>query len=181
MGNIDIGEAIGYGWAKVKGNMGFHILAMLIVLVVSSVTFGIAAGPMLVGYFRTMKKDENGGAPDIADLFGAFDAFIPSIVVMIALVLVSMVPFAGLLMTPIALIAFSVIADGERDGVAALKRAWAIANTNMAGAIVGILVAHIVGGLGLLACCVGIFVSAPVAYAACYRIVSLLRAGAPSL
>jgi len=52
---------------------------VLLVGIIGNISAGILAGPMMVGYMRMIKTDDEGGKIEIGDVFKGFDDFIPAL------------------------------------------------------------------------------------------------------
>ncbi len=181
MPQIDIGECLSYGVDRFKSNLSFHLLALLVVLVVTLCSLGLLSGALTVGYIRAIRKQEQGGSMEIGDLFSAFDTFVPTFILLLVMIVASLVPFGSFVFAPVYFVGLYLIALGEQDGVAALKRAFALCQPVFVMSVVAAFVFSIVSGLGLLLCCVGIFVTGPVALLANIRMAERIVDGSQSL
>jgi uncharacterized membrane protein len=54
------------------------------------------------------------------------------------------------------------VPEGEKDGVNAVKRAWHAMSTHVVEAVVYMLILSVIAFVGILLCCVGIFVTVPI-------------------
>lgn len=167
---VDFGEALSFGWSRFKSNVGFHLIALLVIMFVAGCTFGLLAGPLLIGYGKAIIKAENGQAPEIGDLFGSFDKFAASLIPFVAMFLAGFIPFGPVFFSPLFSAALYLCIEGENDGMNAVKRAWEIYEVQLVPAALGFFVVSLVGSAGLIACCVGIFVTAPIAMLANFRL-----------
>jgi len=75
----DIGTCISAGINGLKKDFVPHIIATLLVGLIGGCTGGLLTGPMLVGYMRMVKVIEDGGTPQIGDVFKGFDDFVPAL------------------------------------------------------------------------------------------------------
>ena len=67
-----------------------HIVATLLVIFISGVGFGLLSGPMVVGYMKMIKIEDEGGKSEIADVFKGFDNFVPALLaVLVGSIIVS--------------------------------------------------------------------------------------------
>jgi hypothetical protein len=168
---VDFGEALSFGWSRFKSNVGFHLIALLVIMFVAGCTFGLLAGPLLIGYGKAIIKAENGQAPEIGELFGSFDKFAASLIPLVMMIVAGVIPvFGGVLAAPLFFAALYLCIEGENDGMNAVKRAWEIYEVQLVPAAIGFFVVSLVGSAGLIACCVGIFVTAPIAMLANFRL-----------
>lgn len=122
-----------------------HVVSTLLVIVISGIGFGLLTGPMLVGYMRMLKAEDEGGKIEIADVFKGFDSFVPALLaVLVGSIIVSigymLCVLPGMLLTAILPTAAYLVATGEMDGIAALKRAWVAVKANLVGAFLCMLV-----------------------------------------
>lgn len=179
MASIDIGSTVSLSIARLKANPGFHIVSCLLVGIVGGAAFGLLQGPMIVGYFKALEKEDRGEKPEIGDIFKGFDAFVPALVA--ALVsgiiigigtMLCIIP--GLLLMPLFPLSLYFVAKGEKDGIKALQRAWPLVKANLVAAALAAFVVGIVGSLGLILCFVGIFLTMPITMIGYYIIAKQL-------
>ena len=135
----DIGFCISAGIAGLKKNPLAHIAATVLVGVVGGVSAGLLTGPMLVGYMRMVKVEDEGGTIEFTDVFKGFDDFVPALLaVLLSSIMVSigfMLCFLpGLLIIGLVPTAAYLVAVGEKDGINAIKRAFAAYGPLHAGA-----------------------------------------------
>ena len=173
MASVSVGACLSGAWGLFKKNPLTHVVATLLVGVVSSVSSGLLTGPMVVGYMRMIAKEQRGEAAQIGDVFRGFDDFVPAFVAgLISLLVVSLglmlcfIP--GLLILALPSVALSLVAQGEKDGVAAFNQAWRIVTKNLGAAFWCALVLSIVGGLGMLLCGIGVLVTGPLSMIGSY-------------
>ena len=173
MASVSVGACLSGAWGLFKKNPLTHVVATLLVGVVSSVSSGLLTGPMVVGYMRMIAKEQRGEAAQIGDVFRGFDDFVPAFVAgLISLLVVSLglmlcfIP--GLLILALPSVALSLVAQGEKDGVAAFNQAWRIVTQNLGAAFWCALVLSIVGGLGVLLCGIGVLVTGPLSMIGSY-------------
>jgi hypothetical protein len=134
------------------------VLASLLVLIVSALSLGLLAGPLLVGFLDMVRRARAGEPLQTGDAFKRFDSFLASL---IALVLIGCAVSIGmfLLVAPGLLVAiFSAftlhaIAYERVTAIAAIKRSVEIVKANFVHALVLLLlisVAQTIGGAVLL-------------------------------
>lgn len=164
-GKVDIGACVSFGWNRFKNNVVYYLVGSLVVGVGAFMTAGLLAGPLLVGYFKGMIKEDSGGKAEIGDIFSAFDKFVPSLIVVLLCAVVGMIPLAGLLVGPLMVTGLYLIAKGESDGMVALKNGFEAYKAELLMGLLCSLVLGIVGGLGLIACFVGALATLPIALA----------------
>lgn len=173
MAAVNVGACLSGAWGLLKKNALTHVVATLLVGVVGSISGGLLMGPMVVGYMRMVAREHNGERAQIGDVFRGFDDFVPAFVAGLISVLVVSLGFflcfiPGLLILALPSVALYLVAQGEKDGVAAFNQAWRIVTQNLGSAFVGAFVLSIVGSLGLLLCWVGVLVTAPLSMIGSY-------------
>lgn len=178
----DISACVSAGFSGLKKNPVTHIVSTLLVLFISGIGFGLLTGPMVVGYMRMIKTEDEGGSIEIADVFKGFDSFVPALLaVLVGSIVVSigymLCILPGLLLMAIIPTAAYLVAVGENDGILALKRAWTAVKGNLLGAFLCMLVLGIIGNLGLILCFVGIIVTMPIAFIGSYVMAKQLTDG----
>lgn len=174
MASISISACVSAGFAGFRQNPVAHIVSMLLVIAISSVAFGLLAGPMLVGYMRMLKAEDEGRTISIADVFKGFDDFVPSLLAVLLTSIIVSIGFMlcvlpGLLLMAMLPMAAYLVACGEKDGIAAIKRAWELVKANLLGAFLCMLVLGVIGNLGVLLCGVGVVITLPIAFIGTYH------------
>ena len=173
MASVSVGTCLSGAWGLFKQNPLTHVVSTLLVGVVSSVSGGLLLGPMIVGYMRMISKEQNGEKSQIGDVFRGFDDFVPAFVAGLISFLVLSLGFflcfiPGLLILALPSVALYLVAQGEKDGVAAFNQAWRIVTKNLGAAFWCAFVLSIVGGLGVLLCWVGVLVTGPLSMIGSY-------------
>lgn len=165
-----------------KKDPATHIVTPLLIGVVSGVSAGLLAGPMMVGYMRMLEREEQGAKVEIADVFKGFDDFVPALLaVLVSSIIVAigyMLCFLpGLLITALVPIAAYLVAVGEKDGINAVKRAADAMKANFVGTFICMLILSIVGSLGAVLCGVGIILTMPIAMIGSYHLAKQVTDG----
>ncbi len=181
----EIGTCISAGVSGLKKNFVLHIAVTLLIAIVGGFSFGLLYGPMIAGYMRMLKAEEEGGTPQIGDVFKGFDDFLPAflaaflggIAVSIGMML-CLIP--GLLIMALPITATYLVAMGEKDGINALKRAWAVIKENLVSSALCALVVAIVGSLGAILCGIGAIITLPIAFIGFYHMAKQLTNGGTS-
>ncbi len=75
----DIGACVSAGVAGLKKNPLAHIVGNVLVMVVGGVSAGLLTGPMLVGYMRMVKAEDEGREIEFTDVFKGFDDLVPAL------------------------------------------------------------------------------------------------------
>jgi hypothetical protein len=182
MASPNISDCVSAGFSGLKNNPVTHIVASLLVAFISSVGFGILSGPMMVGYMKMIKIEDEGGKPEIADVFKGFDDFVPALVSILVGSIIVGIGFLlcilpGLLLVAILPVAAYLVALGEKDGINALKRAWDAVKGNLLSAFFCMLVLGIIGQLGLILCFVGVILTMPITFIGSYHMAKQLTDG----
>jgi uncharacterized membrane protein len=175
----DISSCVSAGVSGFKKDAVTHIVATLLVVFISGIGFGLLTGPMIVGYMRMIKSGEEGNQIQIADVFKGFDSFVPALLaVLVGSIVVSigymLCVLPGMLLMAIIPTAAYLVADGETDGMEALKRAWMAVKSNLVSAFLCMLVLGIVGNLGFILCFVGVLLTMPIAFIGSYHMAKQL-------
>lgn len=174
MPNVDIGGCLSYGVDRFKANLTFHLLTFLVFSLVAVFSLGLLAGPLCVGYARAVRKQAQGGSAELGDLFSAMDSFVPTFILLLVMVVASVVPFGSLVFSPVYFVAIYLVSLGEKDGIAAMKRAFEICQPVFFMCILASLVFSLVSAAGILLCCIGVFFTGPVSVLAHFRMAEQL-------
>lgn len=166
--NISQGDLIKKSWEMVKGDLVFFIVGFLVTFLVGYITLGILMGPLMVGFVMAIFKKMNGETVGIGDIFSlGMSKFVPGLVAMLVLglgiMIGSIVIIGGIVVGIFGAFTFQYIADKDLDGIAAIKASFGLVKANFGTAFVTLLVAGLIGGLGTVACYVGVFVTGPMA------------------
>jgi hypothetical protein len=93
--SIEVAEYLKRGFEVYKSNLGILIPAFIVATLISFVTLGILAGPMMAGYIkvcaRLSKPTPGEESPKIGDIFEGFNVFVPSLLLIIAFIIISIV------------------------------------------------------------------------------------------
>ena len=153
-------------WETVKQDLVPWIILYVVFSVVMSATGGLGL-ILLPNVFRVTRKSLAGGvAPEIGDLFN-FDFLTDDLVGML---LKSIADMIGAMFCGIGAIATGVLffwvpllaTENRYDGPGLMKASMAHAKGSFGDIFVFMLIAMVVNCLGLLVCCIGIFVTVPV-------------------
>lgn len=178
----DIGACVSAGVAGLKKNPLAHIVGNVLVMVVGGVSAGLLTGPMLVGYMRMVKAEDEGREIEFTDVFKGFDDLVPALLaVLLSGIIVSigfMLCFVpGLLIIGLVPTAAYLVAVGEKDGIEAIKRAFAAIKEHLLGTILCSLVLAIIGSLGAIACGIGVIFTLPIAMIGLYHMAKQITGG----
>jgi uncharacterized membrane protein len=175
----DIGKCISAGISGLKKNPVTHIATTLLVGIVGGVSAGLLTGPMVVGYMRMIKLEDEGGKPEIADVFKGFDDFVPALLAVLLSSIVVSIGFMlcfipGLLVMALVPTAAYLVATGEKDGINAIRRAFDALKASLMGAFFCALVLGIIGSVGAILCGVGMLLTLPITFIGMYHMAKQL-------
>jgi hypothetical protein len=178
----DIGACVSAGFAGLKKNPFAHIAATVLVSVVGGVSAGLLTGPMLVGYLRMVRTEDEGGTVEFTDVFKGFDDFVPALLAVLLSGILVWIGFMlcfvpGLLIIGLVPTAAYLVAVGEKDGIQAIKRALAAVKDHLLGTVICSLVLGIVGSLGAVLCGVGVFLTLPIGMIGSYHMARQITGG----
>ena len=184
MASANVGDCLSGAWGIFKNNAVTHVVCTFLVMAVTSLSAGLLAGPMIVGYLRMVERETRGEPVQIGDIFRGFDDFVPALVAGLISSLVVSLGFMlcfipGLLIMALPPVALYLVARGERDGVAAFNQAWSLVTKNLGSAFFCSLVLGIVGSLGFVLCGVGALLTLPLSMIGSYFLAHQLAGDAP--
>ncbi|MBI4861381.1 MAG: hypothetical protein HY815_14150 [Candidatus Riflebacteria bacterium] len=164
-GTVDVGACLSYGVEKLQKNMGFQVIAGLLISLINSCCSGLLIGPLWLGYFMALKKEDSGKTPEVGDVFEGFNIFLPAFLagllgLLVVTVGICLCIIPGLLVAPIIPVSLYLIP---------LQTAWTGVQRNLMSAALANFVLGIVAGAGALACGIGILFTAPIALAGMYK------------
>lgn len=178
----DIGTCVSAGINGLKKDPVTHIVTSLLIGIVGGATAGLLTGPMMVGYMRMIKREDEGTKAEIADVFKGFDDFVPALLAVLLTSIIVGIGFMlcilpGLLIMALVPVATYLVAVGEKDGINAIKRAWDAVKANLLSAFLCGLVLAIIGSLGGLLCGIGIILTLPIAFIGSYHMAKQMTDG----
>lgn len=178
----DIGTCVSAGINGLKKDPVTHIVTSLLICIVGGATAGLLTGPMMVGYMRMIKREDEGFKAEIADVFKGFDDFVPALLAVLLSSIIVGIGFMlcvipGLLIMALVPVATYLVAVGEKDGINAIKRAFDAVKANLLSAFLCGLVLAIIGSIGSLLCGVGIILTLPIAFIGSYHMAKQLTDG----
>lgn len=188
--DVDFGGWMQEAFELYEKNFAVLLLVNLVALVLSGVTLFILSGPLCAGVaiVTLALLDGTSPKPVVGDVFKGFQFFLPSFLLMLAVLGASLL--GGMVLGPLSSVAtwvlstltmFSIflIVEKGMDFWPAIVASYGVVKENFWVLLALVVVASIVSTLGFIACCVGIFVTMPFYYcvlAVAYRKV----VGAPS-
>ena len=179
---VKFGEWIEKGFNLYKENIGALILVSLLAGVLSAVTFGILAGPMMAGLTLIILGlfDKKEPKPEVGRLFDGFNYFLNSflfilvwgVIIFMASLILAFLPVVGqlasifLAYTAQALLMFGIflIVDKKMDFWPASMESINKVKTNFWPFLGLSVVASIIGSIGVIVCIVGIVVTFPIQF-----------------
>jgi uncharacterized membrane protein len=170
---MDVGKALQKTIDLYLKNFGLFFLAGLMVAIVSIVTIGILAGPLIGGFIILVLKIERGEQAQFNEIFAHFDKFLPTLLIgiicMIIPMIIGMIPIIGLIFGIIAGPIISIIfalaiaqaVDKGIEPIEALKKGY---QCYMKEPIINWLYGLIIGimsSIGAIACGLGVIFTLP--------------------
>src|SRR6185295_10513361 len=174
---IRLGDWLSGGWQVYKENWLLMSLATLLGSFLGSITFGILAGPLLMGLYRMALRTMRGERPEMGDLFNWEGRFLHAFLLALICGLVY-VPIAsigrnsglgallGLVATPlltmILALAMPLILERKVDVLAAINEVGRLifSRDTLMWWIVGLVFSGLVT-VGVVGCGVGVFLTLP--------------------
>jgi hypothetical protein len=178
--DVKFGEWFEKGFNLYKENLGVLVLASLIALVISAVTIGILAGPMLAGIILMTLRffDKTEPKPEVGNVFKGFDYFLNSLLfvvvwggaVLVASLILALIPCIGQLASlcvvyvvqAFLMFGLFLIVDKRMEFWPASMESFTIVKTNFWPFLGLSVVASIIGSIGAIACGIGMAVTAPI-------------------
>ena len=180
----DVGTTFNRGWEIYKKNFMPLMLATFLTIVIGVLTCGICSAPLFCGLLSMIlvALRSEGTALKAGDIFNGFKKFMPAFVSWLVLSTINaavcsillVIPFVGWVayavvccaVTPAVLVWSSLlVADQDASiGDAIATPLKLVGNKQFWSIILVSFVATLVGGLGAIACGIGMFVTLPFAY-----------------
>lgn len=178
--DVKFGEWIEKGFNLYKENFAVLVLATLIAVILSAVTFLVLAGPMMAGVLLITLSllDRKEPKPQVGDLFKGFDYFLNSFLFVIVWgvglgiigLILFLIPCVGMLVAIALFVAAQafllfgpfLIVDKQMDFWPASMESFNKVKTNFWPFLALALVAGIIGGIGQIACGIGIVLTLPI-------------------
>ena len=177
---VKFGEWFEKGFNLYKENLGTLILASLIALIISAVTIGILAGPMLAGMILITLRlfDKTEPKPEIGNVFKGFDYFLNALLFVViwgaavlgASFILALIPCLGQLASlcvvyvvqAFLMFGLFLIVDKGMEFWPASMESFTLVKTNFWPFLGLSVVASIIGSIGAIACGIGMAVTAPI-------------------
>ena len=182
MGKIEVkfGEWIEGGFNLYKANFGTLVLASIFVVVISAITAGLLAGPMLAGLALVTLQllDRKKPPPEAGKVFKGFDYFLQSFLfvvvwgigILIGSLILGAIPVIGQLASiafvyaaqAFLMFGMFLIVDRQMDWLPASTESINIVKTNFWPFFGLSAVAGIIGSIGAIACGIGVVFTIPI-------------------
>lgn len=177
---VKFGEWIERGFNLYKENFALLVLASLVAVALSTVTMGILAGPMMAGVLLITLAlfDKKEPKPEVGNVFKGFDCFLNSFLFVlvwglaffVVSVILNIVPLIGqvafffVVFAGQALLMFGLflIVDRQMEFWPASMESFNKVKTNFWPFLGLSVVAGIIGGIGMIACGVGVVFTVPI-------------------
>ena len=177
---VKFGDWMEGGFNLYKANFGTLVLASIFVVVISAITAGILAGPMLAGLaLMTLQLlDRKGPQPEAGKVFKGFDYFLQSFLfvivwgigILIVSIILGVVPVIGQLASvafvyaaqAFLMFGMFLIVDRQMDWLPASTESINIVKTNFWPFFGLSAVAGIIGSIGAIACGIGVVFTIPI-------------------
>ncbi len=175
-----IGDWIEGGFNLYKANFKTLVLASIFVVVISAITAGILAGPMLAGLVLVTLQllDRKEPQPEAGKVFKGFDYFLQSFLfvivwgigILIGSVILGVIPVLGQLASiafvyaaqAFLMFGMFLIVDRQMDWLPASMESINIVKANFWPFFGFSAVAGIIGSLGAIACGIGVVFTIPI-------------------
>jgi uncharacterized membrane protein len=169
---FDIGACLSIAWSALTRDLGRNILLNLLGLIVlgigSGITLGILAGPLLLGLVRLNQRILRGEQADANVLFSGFSEFGPALGLMIVSGILNALGYLLCILPGIYLaVAWSaswhLLADGRGSFWECMEISRRSITAHWGWALLLLIIAHLIGWVGVLACGVGLLLTLPLA------------------
>ena len=177
---VKFGDWIEGGFNLYKANFGTLVLASIIVVVISAITAGILAGPMLAGLVLVTLQllDRKQPQPDAGKVFKGFDYFLQSFLfvvvwgigILIGSVILGAIPVLGQLASiafvyaaqAFLMFGMFLIVDRQMDWLPASTESINTVKANFWPFFGLSAIAGIIGSVGAIACGIGVVFTIPI-------------------
>lgn len=186
---IDIGTDLSLAFNLYKNNFGLLFISGLVVALLTLCTCGLLYGTMLAGYSQMIRRliSQDPVKPTVNDLFASFSLLAPTliltIIAFVTCMLLSFIPAIGrllpLLVSPIYFIAILLVTFAKLDLGATGKKLTDELGAGEVMPFLHVLVAGLIGGIGVVLCGVGVVLTYPLGI--CAVVYGFIRAYADEI
>ncbi|AIL43815.1 hypothetical protein HZP84_12755 [Elizabethkingia anophelis] len=140
----------------------------------SSTLFFILVSPIIIGIIYMMHKKNSGQVLDFSDLFIGFKQNTVNIMlysliyVIVATISTNLCYLPAVFIMPLFFLGYPILLFENAGAIEAISKSFNIVKENYGAFLLLNLVAFLLSGLGIIACCIGIIVSAFFYYATMY-------------
>jgi len=169
---VDIGSCISRGWQLVKANFWLTVGTTLLVMLAQGVIPLLLDGVFMGGLFGFYLKLIRGKTADPGDGFSGFSLALTPL--LLAGIISRLLTFTGLLLCLLPgiylavawVFVFPLVIDKKLDFWEAMEVSRKVINRNWWKMFGLVLVAGLVGISGFLGCCIGVYLTMPIMFAA---------------
>jgi uncharacterized membrane protein len=149
---VDVPGLFKRSWALFQSKPIEHLVASLIVLVLSVISLGVLLGPLMVGQIRMIEKQERGEDPRIEDVFTGFGnfgaAFLTTLILFVGMIIgLVLLVVPGLVVGAAWSFALWFVALEDASAVDALGRSWQLLKAHALSVVVLIVLLAVVNVL----------------------------------
>jgi uncharacterized membrane protein len=149
---VDVAGLFKRTWALFQSKPIEHLVASLIVLVLSVVSLGVLLGPLMVGQIRMIEKQERGEDPRIEDVFTGFGnfgaAFLTTLILFVGMAIgLVLLVVPGLVVGAAWSFAIWFVALEGASAADALGRSWQLLKAHTLSVVVLIVLLAVVNVL----------------------------------
>lgn len=180
--NVKFSEWIENGFNLYKENFGVLVLASLIAILLSLVSFLVLAGPMIAGLIIVTLQifDKKQPPPTAGTVFKGFDYFLNSFLFVlvwgvstfVVTLIVALIPCIGIFISyfisfavqAFLMFALFIIVDKKMDFWPASMESFEVVKTNFWPFLGFSIVISLIGGVGAIACGIGVIITMPIQY-----------------
>jgi uncharacterized membrane protein len=170
---MELGKALQKSIDLYLKNFGLLFITGLVAAILSVVTIGILAGPLIGGFIIMILKLERGEKAEFNEIFAHFDKFIPTLIIaiigMIISIVIGIIPFLGIVLgfivgpfiNLVSALAIAFVVEKNIEPIDAIKRSYGFFMTNPGINWVYSLIIGILSGIGAIACGIGVIFTLP--------------------
>ena len=160
-------QYISKAWNLVQSDLGVFLGGVLLMMLIGGAFPILLMGPAMVGIMYVSLRALRGQPYEFSDLFKGFDFFGESIIAFLLVLPISLsaafccvIPV--LFIYPFLLYPYAFVVDKKMSGVDAFKASWNLVKADYGRHLVFFLLMVFWNLIGILLCCVGVFVTSAV-------------------